>query len=86
MIDFQAGLQNIVAGQGVPIAIAGMTIVFVALGIISSFIAVLPRLLGWVAVLVPEAKLPPPAPKRENGTALAAAAAAAYHAARRGRA
>ena len=86
MTDFQTGLQNIVAGQGVAIAIAGMAIVFVALGFITSFIAALPRLLGWVAVVIPEPALTPPRPNGESDVPLAAAAAAAYHAARGGRA
>ena len=43
MLDAQTGLQNIVDGQGVGIAIAGMTIVFVALTLISGFITLLPR-------------------------------------------
>jgi Na+-transporting methylmalonyl-CoA/oxaloacetate decarboxylase gamma subunit len=82
MIDFQTGLQNIVAGQGVPIAIAGMAIVFSALSLIASFIAVLPRLLRWFARYVPEPALPAPRLNGEDDTALAAVAAAAYHAAR----
>ena len=86
MTDFQTGLQNIVAGQGIPIALAGMTIVFAALGVIASSIAVMPRILGWVAIVVPE---PAPPIARSSGgddAALAAAAAAAFHAARGGEA
>ena len=95
MIDYQTGLQHIVDGQGVPIAIAGMTIVFSALTFIAAFISVLPRLLRLVATIVPEPTPPAPPPARQpvtpprsedDGAALAtvAAAAAAYHTARTG--
>jgi Na+-transporting methylmalonyl-CoA/oxaloacetate decarboxylase gamma subunit len=86
MTDFQTGLQRIVEGQGVPIAIAGMAIVFVALGVIASSIAVMPHVLRWVAIVMPE-----PAPQvarssRDDDAALAAVAAAAFHAAHGGEA
>jgi Na+-transporting methylmalonyl-CoA/oxaloacetate decarboxylase gamma subunit len=84
MIDFQTGLQNIVAGQGVPIAIAGMAIVLAALGVIASFIAIMPRALRWVAVIVPEPARPLPGAGAQDGAELAAAAAAAFHAAHGG--
>ncbi|HSW27863.1 MAG TPA: hypothetical protein VLH75_00100 [Longimicrobiales bacterium] len=83
MTDFQTGLQRIVEGQGVPIAIAGMVIVMVALGVIASFIAIMPRILRWVAVVVPEPTPQLPRPNGEDDAALAAAAAA-FHAAREG--
>lgn len=38
--------QNIVEGQGIDIAITGMSIVFTALALISLFIFVLPRILA----------------------------------------
>ena len=38
--------QNIVDGQGMDIAITGMSIVFTALALISLFIAMLPRILA----------------------------------------
>ncbi len=84
MIDFQTGLQSIVEGQGVPIAIAGMAIVFSSLAIIASFITILPHLLRWVTTVVPESTPQLPRPNGEDGAALAAAAAAAYHAASTG--
>ena len=84
MTDFQTGLQNIVAGQGVAIAIAGMTIVMVALGVIASSIAVMPRILRWIAVVVPEPTPPLPRTGGPDDAELAAAAAAAFHAARGG--
>lgn len=83
MTDFQTGLQNIVAGQGVPIAIAGMAIVFSALSIIATFITILPQLLRWIGAVAPEATPQLPRPGREDD-AMLAAAAAAYHAARGG--
>jgi Na+-transporting methylmalonyl-CoA/oxaloacetate decarboxylase gamma subunit len=84
MIDLQTGIQNIVDGQGLPIAAAGMSIVFSALSLISIFIALLPLLLRGVAAVFPEA-VPAPAPARApaavpDDLASAAAAAAAYHA------
>ncbi|MHB1193650.1 MAG: hypothetical protein ACYC6F_11445 [Longimicrobiales bacterium] len=82
MIDIQTGLQRIVEGQGVPIAIVGMAIVLAALAIIASSIAVMPRVLRWVAIVLPE---PAPQVARSSGddqAALAAVAAAAFHAAR----
>jgi Na+-transporting methylmalonyl-CoA/oxaloacetate decarboxylase gamma subunit len=85
MIDFHTGVQQIVDGQGVPIAVAGMTIVFSALSFIATFIAVLPRALRLVARVVPEP--PQAAPRRaaaDDGAALAAAAAA-FHAAHAGK-
>ena len=84
MTDFQAGLQNIVAGQGVPIAIVGMAIVLGALGVIASTIAIMPRALSWIALVVPEPTPPLPRPNGQDGAALAAAAVAAFHAAHGG--
>ncbi len=40
------GYQNIVDGQGIDIAITGMSIVFTALALISLFISMLPRILA----------------------------------------
>lgn len=71
------------------IAVAGMTIVFTALILISAFITGLPRLLGLVARAFPEAvaQVPrratptPPAPPADD-LAVVAAVGGAYHAAR----
>lgn len=82
MIDPQAGIQNIIDGQGVAIAAIGMTIVFSALSLISIVIALLPRVLVGVGALFPEPA--PPQPRRPVQTeelTMVAAAAAAYHAA-----
>ncbi|MFW6206163.1 MAG: OadG family protein [Gemmatimonadota bacterium] len=40
------GMENIVAGNGIGIAITGMLIVFAGLTLISGFVAVLPRIAG----------------------------------------
>ncbi len=86
MIDFQTGLQRIVEGQGVPIAIAGMVIVMVALSVIAGSIAIMPRILRWVAVVLPEPTPQLPRASAEDEAALAAVAAAAFHAAHGGEA
>lgn len=44
------GLHNIIEGDGIGLAITGMLIVFFGLVFISLYIAVLPRLFGWVQV------------------------------------
>ena len=52
-LEINTGIQNIVEGQGVDIAIMGMLIVFLALGLITLFIAFLPNLLNIIAKLFP---------------------------------
>jgi Na+-transporting methylmalonyl-CoA/oxaloacetate decarboxylase gamma subunit len=52
-LDIDSGIQNIVEGQGVDIAITGMLIVFLALGLITLFIAFLPNLLNVLAKIFP---------------------------------
>ena len=47
------GLQNIIANDGIGIAITGMSIVFTALTLITMFIATLPKLLGLLANVLP---------------------------------
>jgi Na+-transporting methylmalonyl-CoA/oxaloacetate decarboxylase gamma subunit len=84
MTAFETGFQNIVAGQGVPIAIVGMTIVMAALGVIASSIAVMPRVLRWFALVVPEPVSQLPGAHDNDEAELAAAAAAAFHAAHGG--
>lgn len=80
MTGFETGLQNVTDGQGVPIAVAGMSIVFVALFLITAFITVLPRLLGLVGKVfpeqVPERRRPP---VEEDELAIVAAIGAAMH-------
>lgn len=58
----QFGFQNIFDAEGFVIAAAGMTIVFVALILISLFITVLPRLLEALATFLPE-----PTPHHSSG-------------------
>lgn len=48
MHDLNTGLDNIVAGNGLAIAVTGMSIVFAALTSLSVFIALLPRVLAWL--------------------------------------
>ena len=78
MSDFDVGLQRIAEGQGLPIAVAGMTIVFTALLLITLFISQLPRILSAVARRFPESA--PHAPRRVEPPPedLAAVAAAAW--------
>jgi Na+-transporting methylmalonyl-CoA/oxaloacetate decarboxylase gamma subunit len=52
-LEINTGIQNIVEGQGVDIAITGMLIVFLALGLITLFIAFLPNLLNIIVKLFP---------------------------------
>ena len=47
------GLRNIAEGNGIGISITGMTIVFIALSLISAFIAMLPKALRVLAVYLP---------------------------------
>ena len=56
MENLQVSFQNILDGQGGGIAVTGMSIVFTALGLISLFIALLPRILERVARLFPESQ------------------------------
>ena len=53
MHELTFDIQNIAAGQGPALAIAGMAIVFVALTLISLFIRWLPRALELVGRLLP---------------------------------
>ncbi len=49
--------QNIIDAQGFELALAGMTIVFVALALVSLFIALLPRIMPTLNRILPEAVL-----------------------------
>ncbi|HJP19772.1 MAG TPA: OadG family protein [Nitrospinota bacterium] len=53
-LDINSGIKNIVEGQGVDIAITGMVIVFIALGLITLSIAFLPKILKIIAKVFPE--------------------------------
>ena len=48
------GIQNIFDAEGFGIAATGLTIVFVALTMISVFIALLPRAMGMIDTVFPE--------------------------------
>jgi Na+-transporting methylmalonyl-CoA/oxaloacetate decarboxylase gamma subunit len=47
-------VQNIIDGQGMPIALTGMLIVFSVLVLISLFLVVLPKILAVIAKKFPE--------------------------------
>ena len=49
--------QNIIAGQGFELAFAGMTIVFTSPVLVSTFIALLPKVLMVINRLIPEVHL-----------------------------
>ena len=49
------GWQNVVNGNGVAVSITGMSIVFVALILVSIYIALLPKLAGLLNKIIPPA-------------------------------
>ena len=53
-----SGFENITANNGVGITLTGMTIVFIALVLISGYIALLPKILKKVSRFFPEEELP----------------------------
>lgn len=53
MENLNFSLQNILDGQGIEISITGMLVVFVALALISSFIALFPAILRVVDLIYP---------------------------------
>lgn len=54
MLELSFSYQNILDGQGFALALTGMTIVFIALLMVSAFIALLPRILVFVNRYIPE--------------------------------
>jgi Na+-transporting methylmalonyl-CoA/oxaloacetate decarboxylase gamma subunit len=54
--DSMSGWENIVQNNGISIAIAGITVVFVVLAIICGFISLLPRALELLHQFAPEAE------------------------------
>ncbi|MDP6446183.1 MAG: OadG family protein [Pirellulaceae bacterium] len=58
MLFAEMGFQNLTDAQGVPIAITGMLVVFVALVFIAVFIHMLPRALDALGGLLPEEHAP----------------------------
>jgi len=82
MENLQVGFQHILDGQGGGIAITGMSIVFFALGLISLFIGLLPRILERTARFLPESPGhgAPKKPREEkDDTEIVAAIALALH-------
>jgi oxaloacetate decarboxylase gamma subunit len=71
--------QNILAGQGFGLAFAGLSIVFVALGLVALFVALLPRVLWVVNHYIPEEHGPAP-PQRADELEVVAAIGYALHA------
>jgi len=82
MDALQFGVQNIIEGQGVPIAITGMAIVFCVLASISLFIALLPKLTTFLGRYFPEDEIPEqtaPASEASSNDIVLAAIAFAFH-------
>ena len=78
------GIENITAVDGFQLALAGMSIVFVALAAVTCFISLLPKALPLLSRILPEvhhatAALPRKAPATDENAAKAAAAAFALH-------
>ncbi len=68
-------IQNIINGDGISLAITGMVIVFMALAIISTFIALLPKMLPLLESILPEEHAhhgPTKKVKKDNSEVLAA--------------
>lgn len=69
-------IQNIINGDGISLSITGMVIVFIALSIISTFIALLPKMLPILESILPEEHVhhgpTKKADKKDNSEVLAA--------------
>ncbi|MGD9857720.1 MAG: OadG family protein [Planctomycetaceae bacterium] len=67
------GFHNITEAGGIGLAVTGMTIVFVALLLVTWFIAGLPRMLPFLDAMLPvaEARHGAPRPSASTGTASA---------------
>jgi Na+-transporting methylmalonyl-CoA/oxaloacetate decarboxylase gamma subunit len=80
MNPLQFSTQNIIDGQGIPIAITGMLIVFCVLALITLFIEVLPKLTALLERYVPEDDHPSsPAKQSSSDDAILAAIAFVAH-------
>jgi Na+-transporting methylmalonyl-CoA/oxaloacetate decarboxylase gamma subunit len=80
MNPLEFSVQNIVEGQGIPIAITGIGIVFCVLALISLFIALLPKLTSIVGRYFPESEdVHTPGPQASSNDAVLAAIAYAFH-------
>ncbi|MCO6046435.1 OadG family protein [Aeoliella sp. ICT_H6.2] len=62
------GWQAVVEGNGIAISLMGMTIVFVALVLITVFIAMVPSLLAWLDPILPKGHShhAPPTPDEQS--------------------
>ncbi len=54
MGEFNFSWQNVTDGNGIGLAIAGMIIVFVSLSLISAIIALLPYLMQYLYIILPD--------------------------------
>ena len=82
MDDLNFSFQNVIDANGVAIALTGMSIVFAALILIAVFVALLPRMLVWTHVVMPEKGgpvAPSPPARQEIDPATVAAIGAALH-------
>lgn len=80
MNPLQFSVQNIVDGQGIPIAITGMVIVFCVLMAISVFIALLPKMTAFLAQYFPEDDVhDASSPETSSNDAVLAAIAYVFH-------
>ena len=78
--SFSFSLEPLWHDKGVPLAIMGMTVVFIALLAISTFISQLPRVMSWIDGVAPQTKPAPVAKlaaKKEEDAELIAVIAAA---------
>lgn len=53
-LEINFGIENIIEGQGISIALTGMFIVFVALSLITLSIFLLPKILGFLTKFIPQ--------------------------------
>ena len=73
-------LAYMYANQGVEIAVVGMTVVFLALAVISIIIAILPHFMKLIDKVIPEAQAPGKVVRKStSGEAVAIAIALAHH-------
>lgn len=81
MENLNFGIENIVASDGIIIALMGMIIVFAALAIISLFISFLPKILPLTEKFFPEThrhNVPEPSVSQDHEKVLAAIAYALF--------
>ena len=73
--------ENIVASNGIAIALTGILIVFVALTLIAAFIALLPKVLNALSFALPPEDAPSPSrrPAASSGEEVAVAIGYAMH-------